>query len=43
MARANEARVEVEAEVFGLFRDIIHATVMAEGGGLETVRDRMCT
>ena len=41
VARANEARVEVEAEVFGLFRDIIPAAVMAEGGGLETVRDRM--
>ena len=41
VARANEARVEVEAEVFGLFRDIIPAAVMEEGGGLETVRDRM--
>ena len=40
VARANEARAEVEAEVFGLFRDIIPAAVMAEGGGLETVRDR---
>ena len=41
VARANEARVEVEAEVFGLFRDIIPAAVLGEGGGLETVRDRM--
>ena len=40
VARANEARVEVEAEVFCLFRDIIPAALMAEGGGLETMRDR---
>ena len=38
---ALEARVEVEAEVFGLFRDIIPAAVMQAGGTLETVRERM--
>jgi hypothetical protein len=32
VARANEARVEVKAAA---------AAVMAEGGGLETVRDRI--
>ena len=41
VARTNEARVEVEAEVFCLFRDIIPAAVMDERGGLLTVRDRM--
>ena len=39
-ARAREARVEVEPEVFGLFRDIIPAQAMGEGGELETVRGR---
>ncbi len=33
--------MEVEAEVFGLFRDIIPAAVMQAGGTLETVRERM--
>ena len=40
VTRALEARVEVEAEVFGLFRDIIPAAVLLPGGGLETARDR---
>ena len=40
VARAMEARVEVESEVFGLFRDIIPAAVLLPGGGLETVRAR---
>ena len=39
-ARATEARLEVEQEVFGLFRDIIPAEAMGEGGELETVRGR---
>ena len=33
--------MEVEAEVFGLFRDLIPAAVLGAGGSLETVRDRM--
>ena len=41
VTRALEARVEVEPEVFGLFRDIIPAAVMQTGGELETVRERM--
>ena len=41
VTRALEARVEVEAEVFGLFRDLIPAAVLGAGGSLETVRDRM--
>ena len=41
VTRALEARVEVEAEVFGLFRDIIPAAVLGAGGSMETVRDRM--
>ena len=40
IARAREARLEVEPEVFGLFRDIIPAEAMGEGGELETVRGR---
>ena len=39
-ARAREARLEVECEVFSLFRDIIPAEAMGEGGELETVRGR---
>ena len=39
-AKAREARLEVETEVFGLFRDIIPAEAMGEGGELETVRGR---
>ena len=39
-ARAREARLEVEPEVFWLFRDIIPAEAMGEGGELETVRGR---
>ena len=38
IARAREARLEVEPEVFGLFRDIIPIEAMEEGGELETVR-----
>ena len=33
--------MEVEPEVFGLFRDIIPAAVLGPGGSLETVRERM--
>ena len=40
MATSHAARVEVEAEPFGLFRDIIPATAMGAGGKLETVRGR---
>ena len=40
VTRALEARVEVEAEVFGLFKDIIPAAVFLPGGGMDTVRDR---
>ena len=40
VTRALEARVEVEAKVFKLFRDIIPAAVFLPGGGLETVRQR---
>ena len=40
VTRALEARVEVEAEVIGLFQDIIPAAVQLPGGGLETVRER---
>jgi len=32
--------VEVEPEVFGIFRDIIPAQAIGEGGELETVRGR---
>lgn len=39
-AKAREAMQEVEMEVFGLFRDIISAEAMGEGGELETVRGR---
>ena len=39
-AKAREARQEVQTEVFGLFRDIISAEAMGEGGELETVRGR---
>ena len=38
--RANHARVRVEAEVFGLFRDIIPAEAMGKGEELGTVRQR---
>ena len=41
VARALEARVEVESEIFGMFRDIIPAAVLGAGGALETVRARM--
>ena len=41
VTRALEARVEVEAEVFGLFRDLIPAAVLQAGGAMETVRERM--
>lgn len=37
---ANEARVGCEAEVYGLFRDLIPVQAMEEGGRLETVRQR---
>ena len=40
IARAREARLEVEPGVFGLFRNIIAAEAMGEGGELETVRGR---
>ena len=33
--------MEVEPEVFGMFRDIIPAAVLGAGGALETVRERM--
>ena len=39
-AKAREARLEVETEVFGLFQNIIPAEAMGEGGELETVRGR---
>ena len=40
MAKSLEARVEVEAEPFGLFRDIIPAAAMGAGGELEIARGR---
>ena len=39
-ARVREARLEVECEVFSLFRDIIPVEAIGEGGELETVRGR---
>ena len=41
MTRALEARLEVEAEVFGLFQDTIQAAILGTGGAMKTVRDRM--
>ena len=38
VTRALETRMEMEAEVFGLITDIIHAAVLVAGGrALETV------
>ena len=37
--QAHQARVEVEPEVFGLFRDLIPAAIMAEGGDLVLLPD----
>ena len=38
MERASHAKVEMDAEVFGLFRDLVPAMAMEQGGELETVR-----
>lgn len=40
VAKAYEARVEVDAEVLGLFRDVIPDQAMGQGGQLETQRQR---
>ena len=40
MAKAHEARVEVDAEVIGLFRDLLPDHVLGPGGELETTRQR---
>ena len=40
VAKAYEARVEVNAEVLGLFRNAIPDQAMGEGGQLETLRQR---
>ena len=40
VAKAFEARVEVDAEVIGLFRDIIPDQAFGEGGELATARQR---
>ena len=40
VAKAHEARVEVDAEVLGLFRDLIPDQALGPGGELETVRKR---
>ena len=38
---ANEARVPIDCEVFGLFRDLIPAEIMEEGGELGYSRQRL--
>ena len=40
VAKAHEARVEVDAEVLGLFRDTIPDQALEPGGHLETMRQR---
>ena len=40
VSKAYEARVEVDAEVIGLFRDLIPAEAFGPGGELETQRQR---
>ena len=40
VSKAHEARVEVDAEVIGLFRDIIPAEAFGPGGELETQTQR---
>lgn len=40
MERACHAKVEMDAEVFGLFRDLVPAAATARGGELEMVRAR---
>ena len=40
VAKAHEARVEVDAEVLGLFRDTIPDQALEAGGQLETPRQR---
>ena len=37
---ANEARIPIDCEVFGLFRDLIPAQLMEEGGELGYCRQR---
>ena len=38
--RAHHAKVEVDAEIFGLFRDLVPAVEMDQGGELDTARTR---
>ena len=38
MERASHAKLEMDAEVFGLFRDLVPAAAMEQFGELETVR-----
>ena len=40
VSKAYEARVEVDAEVIGLFRDVIPDQAFGQGGQLETARQR---
>ena len=40
MEIASHAKVEMDAEIFGLFRDLVPAAMVAQGGDLETVRAR---
>ena len=40
MERADHARVQMDSEVFGLFRDLVPAAVLEKGGELEMVRQR---
>ena len=40
VSMANEARVPIDCEVFGLFRDLIPAEEMEEGGSLGYCRQR---
>ena len=40
MEKASHVKVEMDAEVFGLFRDLVPAAAMEQFGELETVRAR---
>ena len=40
MERADHARVEMDSEIFGLFRDLVPAAALVQGGNLEHARQR---
>ena len=40
MQRGDHARVQMDSEIFGLFRDLVPAAVLQQGGDLEMVRQR---